>query len=139
MNNRVIQESTCAFPFTETKACLFCTKTFRGRVDKKYCSDICRNNYHNKVKIADSSFINTINNVLRHNRRVLQELLPASAQKIRTDRESLLLKGFRFAYSTHIHTSKKGAVHYFCYDHGYQFLPNDQFMIVRYKEVNLKV
>jgi predicted nucleic acid-binding Zn ribbon protein len=30
--------------------CIFCGKVTKGRPDKKFCSDNCRNTYHNRIK-----------------------------------------------------------------------------------------
>lgn len=35
---------------TETATCLNCDKTLKGRTDKKFCDDYCRNSYNNQLK-----------------------------------------------------------------------------------------
>lgn len=118
----------------ETKNCLECGKSLKGRVDKKFCDDYCRNNYNNKQKLADSGVVRLINNVLAKNRRILQSLLPADKETNKTTRDNLLLKGFSFKYLTHIYTTKTGKAYYYCYEYGYLPIDNDWFLIVRKKE-----
>ena len=38
------------------KNCLECGEAFNGRIDKKFCSDYCRNTYNNKIN-NDTHFI----------------------------------------------------------------------------------
>jgi hypothetical protein len=118
----------------ETKNCLECGKSLKGRVDKKFCDDYCRNSYNNKLKLADSGVVRLINNVLAKNRRILQSLLPEDKETNKTTRDNLLLKGFSFKYLTHIYTTKTGKAYYYCYEYGYLPIDNDWFLIVRKKE-----
>ena len=57
----------------ETKTCLACGKPLKGRIDKKFCDDYCRNNYNNqqKAKGSHSSYVRNINNTLLKNRKIL--------------------------------------------------------------------
>jgi len=119
---------------TEPRACLACGKPLKGRSDKKFCDDYCRNNYNNQLKVADSGIVRLINNTLAKNRRILQTLLPIDRETAKATREQLLLKGFTFKYITHIYTTKTGKTYYYCYDYGFLPLDNDWFLIVRKKE-----
>uniref|UniRef100_UPI00374D4ADE DUF2116 family Zn-ribbon domain-containing protein n=2 Tax=Ferruginibacter sp. TaxID=1940288 RepID=UPI00374D4ADE len=58
------------------KKCLTCGKTIKGRTDKKFCDDYCRNGYNNQLKAGDNNYVRNINNALRKNRRILESLLP---------------------------------------------------------------
>ena len=60
----------------ETKTCLACVKPLKGRIDKKFCDDYCRNNYNNlqKAKGNYSSFVRNINNTLLKNRKILESI-----------------------------------------------------------------
>lgn len=119
---------------TEAKTCLTCGKAIRGRTDKKYCDDYCRNNYNNQVKGADNNVVRNINNALRKNRRILSELLQDGEEMAKTTRDRLLQTGFNFMYLTHTYTNKKGNVYCFCYDYGYLPLENNWYLLVRRKE-----
>jgi hypothetical protein len=111
-----------------TKTCLDCGETLTGRADKKFCNDICRNNYNNRLNSETTNLVRRINAILRKNRRILEELIPKD--KTMVHRNKLAEKGFNFNYITSIYTTKKGAVYRFCYEYGYLELDNDFFMLV---------
>jgi hypothetical protein len=121
---------------SETKICLSCGKQLKGRVDKKFCDDYCRNNYNNlqKAKGSYSSYVRNINNTLLKNRKVLESILPETEETARANREKLLRLGFQFKYLTHIYTTRTGKTYYYCYDYGYLPLENDWYLVVRRKE-----
>lgn len=118
------------------RTCLACERALKGRSDKKFCNDYCRNNYNNvqKAKNNYSPAIRNINNALLKNRKVLGAVLAGGEETARADREKLLELGFRFKYITHTYTTKTGREYYYCYDYGYLPLDNDRFLIVRTKE-----
>lgn len=118
----------------ETKNCMACGKPLKGRVDKKFCDDYCRNNYNNQLKLSDNGVVRHINNTLAKNRRILQTFLPADKETTKTTRDQLLVKGFSFNYLTHIYTTKVGKQYFYCYDYGYLPLENDWYLIVKKKE-----
>ena len=118
----------------EVKNCLTCDKPLRGRSDKKFCDDYCRNNYNNQLKSFTNNQMRNINNALGKNRRILEELLPDAEETAKANKEKLLQKGFLFKYVTHLYTNKKRNTYYFCYDYGYLPLENDWYLIVRRKE-----
>lgn len=118
----------------EIKKCLACGKSVKGRSDKKFCDDYCRNNYNNSLKGEPTRLIRNINNALRKNYFILQRLLPKEEDTIRVNREKLMNLGFRFQYMTHQYRNKKGNTYFFCYDHGYLPLDNDWFLLVRSTE-----
>jgi hypothetical protein len=113
------------------KPCLACGKSIKGRSDKKFCDDFCRNTYNNQLKSGDNNYVRSINNSLRRNRRILEELLPETEKMAKTTKEKLLQKGFQFKYSTHSYTNAKGNVYLFCYDYGYLPLEKDWYLLVR--------
>ena len=119
---------------TAPKLCQACNKPLKGRIDKKFCDDYCRNNYNNGLKSADVNIVRNINNALGKNRRILNDLLPAASETTKTTLEKLSAKGFRFKYHTHTYTNKKGDTYCFCYDLGYLSLENNWYLIVKRKE-----
>ena len=116
------------------KTCLTCGKTVRGRSDKKFCDDYCRNNYNNQLKAGDNNYVRNINNQLRKNRRILLEILPGNEEVAKTTKNKLIQEGFRFKYITHTYTNKKGNTYFFCYDYGYLPLEQDLYLVVKRKE-----
>ena len=119
---------------TEPRLCLTCNKSVKGRTDKKFCDDYCRNNYNNQLKAESSNQVRNINNALGKNRRILENLFATGEEMAKTTKDKLLQKGFQFKYITHIYTNKKGNIYYFCYDLGYLPLDNDWYLLVKRKE-----
>ena len=114
------------------KKCLNCKEEIKGRVDKKFCSDYCRNQYNNKQNSDISKYMRNVNNILRKNRRILDGLNPEGKSKVH--RNKFNEKGFNFHFFTDIYKTKTGKIYFFCYDQGYLELENDFFMIVRKKD-----
>jgi predicted nucleic acid-binding Zn ribbon protein len=111
------------------KACPECGEKIVGRIDKKFCSDYCRNAYNNKMNKDSTNLVRNVNNLLRKNYRILQELNPTD--KTKTTKSKLLAKGFNFEYFTSIYTTKTGTVYYFVYDQGYLPLESDYYALVK--------
>lgn len=111
------------------KECLECGEKIIGRADKKFCGDYCRNAYNNQLNKDHKNMVRNINNRLRKNYRILEELNPD--KKTTTSKSKLQAKGFDFNYFTSIYTTKAGKVYYFVYDQGYLLLENDYFALVR--------
>ena len=116
----------------ENKSCPVCGDPIIGRIDKKFCSDQCRNAFNNQKNNQPSEIIRNINNILKNNHRILTELNPEGKTKI--SRKKLVLKGFNFDYFTHIYTTQKGTTYYFCYEQGYLPLEDDFFALVERKQ-----
>lgn len=114
--------------------CLNCNKPLKGRSDKKFCDDSCRNNYNNQLKSIVNNQMRNVNNVLGKNRRILESLVPEKEEMGKANKEKLLRLGFQFKYVTHLYTTKTGKTYYYCYDYGYLPLENDWYLIVRRKE-----
>lgn len=116
------------------KTCLECGKTFKGRVDKKFCDDWCRNAYNNKLNSDNTTYVRNVNNILRKNRRIIQELITADAETAKATKAKLHQKGFNFTYFTNTYINKKGATYFFCYEFGYLPIEGDYFFLVKRKE-----
>lgn len=118
----------------QNRECLSCGKTVKGRTDKKFCDDYCRNNYNNQLKSATTNLVRNINNALGKNRRILESMFGENEDITKTTKDRLLQKGFQFKYFTNLYTNKKGNTYYFCYDLGYLPLDNDWYLLVKRKE-----
>jgi hypothetical protein len=120
----------------ENKNCLACNKILKGRIDKKFCDDYCRNNYNNlqKSKNQNSAYVKNINNALLKNRKILENILPETEELIKIPQQKLLDKGFVFKYHTHTYKNKKEQVYFFCYEYGYLPLENNWLLVVKRKE-----
>lgn len=111
------------------KACLECGDKIVGRVDKKFCSDYCRNAYHNNRNKDRKNLVRNVNNQLRKNYRILESLNPK--EKTTVSKSKLLARGFNFEYLTSLYTTKTGKVYYFVYDQGYLPLDNGIYALVK--------
>ncbi|RSK41355.1 hypothetical protein [Mangrovimonas spongiae] len=111
------------------RQCLECGDKLIGRVDKKFCSDACRNTYNNRLNKDSKNLVRNVNNRLRKNYRILEQLNPN--QKTKVSRSKLIEKGFDFNYITTLYTTKVGKTYYFVYDQGYLPLEDDYFALVK--------
>jgi len=114
------------------KSCLECKQPIKGRADKKFCDDSCRNEYNNRINKDSKNLIRNVNNRLRKNWRILEELNPKD--KTKTSRSKMIEKGFDFSYFTSTYTTKIGTVYYFVYDQGYLPLENEYYALVKRNE-----
>ncbi|HEY5966493.1 MAG TPA: hypothetical protein VIU35_00880 [Chitinophagaceae bacterium] len=123
-------------PTSDTKSCLACGERLKGRVDKKFCNDYCRNNYNNqqKAKGSHSAYVRNINNTLMKNRKILESILLDGEETAKANKDKLQRLGFHFKYLTHTYTTKTGKTYFYNYDYGYLPLENDWFLIVKRKE-----
>lgn len=113
-----------------SKTCLSCGETIKGRADKKFCDDQCRNAYNNTQNSDANNYVRNINNTLRKNRRILEQLNTDESGKTKISKAKLLQAGFHFDYFTNILQTKAGRTYYFCYEHGYLPIENDWYMLV---------
>ncbi len=116
----------------EKRLCPECGDEIKGRIDKKFCSDMCRNAFNNKVNSDSNNFVRNINNILRKNRRILEETLVGD--KIRVHRQKLIDKGFNFKFITNQTITKNNNCYLFCYEFGYLVLEHDMILIVKKKQ-----
>jgi len=114
------------------KNCLACDRPIKGRTDKKFCDDSCRNNYNNRLNSDASPLIRNINNILRKNRRILEELLSGMEKPVTViDKQKLIEKGFHFEYFTEQFTNDRNEKYFYCYDYGYRRLEDEKYMAVK--------
>ena len=113
-----------------TKSCLACNKILKGRIDKKFCDDYCRNLFNNQQKADSNNYARNIINVLRKNKRILSDFL-GEDDMVKMSKDRLLSQGFHFKYHTHTYENKKGAVYVYCFEVGYLPLENDWMLLVR--------
>ncbi|MGB3590650.1 MAG: hypothetical protein WBA16_03105 [Nonlabens sp.] len=111
------------------KTCPECGDEVKGRADKRFCSDYCRNVANNKLNRDSSALMRNVNNRLRKNYRILCELNVRDKTKL--TRNKLMAAGFDFNYFTSIYKTKKGAVYYFVYDQGYLAMDDDSYLVVK--------
>jgi len=112
------------------RTCLECGTTLKGRRDKKFCDDQCRNLFNNKLNSETSPEIRHINLILKKNRKILEDILPPDG-KTKVSGKKLKDLGFNQTYLTHTYTTQAGSVYRYCYEFGYLPLEGDYFLIVK--------
>jgi predicted nucleic acid-binding Zn ribbon protein len=116
----------------EKRLCPVCNDPIIGRIDKKFCSDQCRNSYNNRRYSAENILIQKINRTLKKNYSILQELNKSGKTKVK--RSKLLQEGFDFNYFTGTYITQKGTTYHLCYDQGYLSLSDDLFLLIHWEE-----
>lgn len=116
----------------DSKGCIECGEKITGRVDKKFCSDLCRNAYNNSRSRDKNNLMRKVNGILRKNRSILESHNPHGKGKV--SKEKLLKEGFDFSYYTNVYTTKAGKQYFFCYEQGYLPIENDYLALVIKKE-----
>ncbi|WP_422089635.1 hypothetical protein [Tenacibaculum ovolyticum] len=113
----------------ESKRCLECNDKVIGRIDKKFCSDYCRNSYNNKINKESKNLIRNTNNRLRKNYKILTELNTSGKTKV--SRRMLFDKGFDFKFITSLYITKTNNTYFYVYDQGYLELENERYLLVK--------
>ncbi len=113
----------------ENKTCLECNQILRGRIDKKFCSDYCRNTYNNRLNRASKNLIRNTNNRLRKNYNILSKLNISGKTKI--TRSKLIGNNFDFNFFTSIYTTKAGKTYFYIYDQGYLPLEDEYYLLIK--------
>lgn len=109
------------------KQCLDCGEAFMGRSDKKFCTDMCRNAYHNKYNGYRNAMIRYVNHKLRKNRFILFKLGQNEPGII--SRDELSLTGFDWQFFTE-EMKAQTTIRRYCYDYGIEFMKEDQIRVV---------
>ena len=99
------------------RLCLDCNKELAGRADKKFCDVYCKSSYHYKLRQADRSFYEEVDQQLKLNRRILKLFNKAGKATVRS--EVLLEQGFNPNFFTHYWKNKNGDIYLFVYEFGF--------------------
>ena len=114
------------------KTCKQCNGEIKGRSDKLFCSNECRNQYHNFDLAEKEADVKRINSILRRNRTILKKLNPTGKTTVRI--EYLTIQGFDFSYFTHLYLTKNDNIYRFCYNYGYVLVGTEKVLIVNWQE-----
>ena len=109
--------------------CLECGEKIIGRSDKKFCNDACRNAFNNKQNNDSTNLMRNVNNKLRKNHRILEELNIEGKTKV--SKAKLDGLGFDFNFFTNIKVYKNGSEYKFVYDQGYKMLEDEFILLVK--------
>ncbi len=113
--------------------CLECGEEIKGRADKKFCDDNCRNNHNNKLNSEGNNLVRNVNNILRKNRRTLKSILKRE-EHVNVSRQKLVDQQFNFKYYTNRVDTKNNTTYFYCYEFGYRLLENNYIMVVKQSE-----
>lgn len=111
--------------------CKICAKPLKGRSDKIFCSTYCKNLYHKKLRHATKIAAMEINGYLKRNHAILMEILGKNKTQIKTYRNRLEKKGFRFKYHTHFHINSKNKTFYYVYNLAWMEFSDDEVLVIR--------
>jgi len=109
--------------------CKECGANLLGRIDKKFCSDGCRNAYHNRISRDENIEIRKINRILAKNHKVLKDFFDNDVKEC--PKERLAEQGFNFLYFTSLEKRSGGEKCFLCYDFGYYYTEMDIIYITQ--------
>ena len=115
--------------------CLECSMPLRGRWDKKFCCDACRNVYNNRINGSVNNFVRNVNNVLKKNRRILEGLYRLGDKQIH--KGILMEMDFNFQYFTGKKINQD-SITFSVYDFEYTTAENSKFVIIGPTDIDLK-
>lgn len=116
----------------QARLCKSCGDRIRGRSDKVFCDDRCRNQFHNqeRKRPALTEYARSIQHQLVKNRTILQRHL-RERRCCLVDRDQLLRDGFSFDLFTHRGQEKNGTAVVCCYEFGYRNVGQNRIMIIQ--------
>lgn len=114
------------------KLCLECGTQIRGRSDKKFCDDSCRNAHNNKLNQDTNKYVRRVNSILKKNRRILSEFVEIGKKSVH--KGLLIEQDFNFSFFTDIYRTQKQQEYKFCYDFGYLEISESHILIVKRKD-----
>lgn len=97
--------------------CPECGKVFTGRSDKRFCCDMCRNNWHNRNYREERNYMSIVNGRLAANRRILENIYDTGKRKV--PRALLEEEKFDFSHFTSFKKTPLGKKTYSCYEFSY--------------------
>lgn len=100
----------------EKRKCPICKKEIKGRSDKKYCSQECKNAYHSRLINYTNKSTVKVDKILHRNYAILVELL-GRKQYLETTKNQLEEKGFVFHYCTSTYKNTQNKQCYYIYDY----------------------
>ena len=100
--------------------CRQCGHTLRGRSDKQFCDDSCRNQFNNQLNRGHQLLMRRVHSILRRNKKILEDIRKQG--KTCVPAEMLLREGFSFRHCTAVETPTGKPQVFYCYDEGYRWV-----------------
>jgi predicted nucleic acid-binding Zn ribbon protein len=98
--------------------CQQCGASFHGRIDKKFCSDECRADYHNGRRREREKELRQVNRILSSNWRILMQQLRLGRSEVPAT--ELAAQNFNFNIYTATQRRFPGRRTYWCYNCTYR-------------------
>ena len=96
------------------KNCLSCGSILRGRADKKFCSDACKNDFHNHHPGQHYSYERRLIASALKNHRILNQIIASGIGEL--EEKDLESHGFNFEGLTGLRLLSKTDFQLFCFD-----------------------
>lgn len=100
------------------RRCPQCGATLHGRIDKKFCSDGCRSDYHNERRREQEKELRRVNQILAANWRLLTRQLQSGQTEVPA--AELAARNFNFDLYTASRRQFPGQRIYWCYNCSYR-------------------
>jgi|SRR5690554_895291 len=114
--------------------CPTCQNEFEGRRNKKFCSVVCKNQFHNEAYRNANDVVLNMNKILHNNRKILKNLFRiyrSSSVPISV----LEAHGYNRKFHTHLFDAPSGARYTMVYEIGFKNNFDNQVNIVELDEV----
>ena len=98
--------------------CIRCGAPIQGRIDKKFCCDDCRTDYHNEQRRKREKDLREINGILSANWQILTENLRVGRQRMSV--AELAARNFNFQIYTASELRFPGRRTFWCYNYAYR-------------------
>ena len=98
--------------------CVQCQQELRGRIDKRFCSDSCRTQYHNEANRTRNRRFNYVHRQLKRNYTILETF--ARKKQSQVHLRELWLLGFDTKKVTGVKLAKTGKITFELYDLTYR-------------------
>ncbi|HAA00793.1 MAG TPA: hypothetical protein DCD96_04040 [Flavobacteriales bacterium] len=109
--------------------CLDCGSAVSGRADKKYCSDACRIQYHNRNHRITQNLAKNVNRIIRTNYLILERCIGNQSER-ELPLNELEIRGFRFGFLTHLSHLPDGRLRCSIYDLSWEKI-NDKNCLIQ--------
>ncbi len=103
-----------------TRRCQDCGSMLKGRMDKKFCNDVCRVRQHRKIHVHAKT-VKSVERVLIRNRSLLVTLKEKGRATMTGEGRFVWLRrqGFDFNFHTHVQPLDDGRLAIMCFEEGY--------------------
>jgi hypothetical protein len=113
--------------------CPICKKSIVGRSDKKFCSMICKSEYHRRLINSTNEATRRIDTILHRNRSILLEMMGKNRQQIKVPLIQLEKRKFNFNYITKYIINSQGKTYNYVYDFAWMTFSTNEILIIRSK------